>query len=236
MTTAPSEKQKKLVLIAAALVDGLMISYAKALATLKLKLRRARSASDVEMALAGFELELDTIIRQGTAGMPAEVAREFLSLWGLNTNGILLPYPLIISSEALMSQRVRSAVERGRLALELAARITGQSSQSLAPLTVLTTSEAYDIRKTLDAAFSGLAQMAIVEAGRPHFERKQAIPVLDDRTTELCRDEMAWQIQPWDKPFVHAPTGSRWMAPPFIGANLPPKKRFHFCRTGVAPA
>lgn len=91
------------------------------------------------------------------------------------------------------------------------------------------------VKRTVDFLAMSELNGGIQDAGTGIFSRKQAVPVIDGDTTDLCRYRMAWQVQPWDGYFVDAVTGAQWLHPPFVEGGLPPSESFHFCRTTQRP-
>lgn len=86
-----------------------------------------------------------------------------------------------------------------------------------------------------DATAGRIVNLNLLSSGSGIFTRKQAVPILDSETTDLCRNRMAFQVVLWDGLFTDPETGAAWETPPFIGNGLPRREIFHYCRTGMRP-
>jgi hypothetical protein len=134
----------------------------------------------------------------------------------------------------LLTDNLRFQLDTARNRASMMSKQTGLSLTQALDLEFSKT-DAYNLQKAFDAAAGMAMQREVYEAGRGIFPRKVAIPTLDNETTDLCRNRMAFQVRAWDEMFVDEVSGAQWLFPPFIGAGLDRHEEFHFCRTFSVP-
>jgi hypothetical protein len=214
--------------------DALLSDYDAAVLRLRLALGEARGQDSdtlLQLAILAFLAALQALTQDEAAALATVYGQQLAEL-----NPVFALPPVIDAAEhrVIYSQAARIISER-RERIAAQAQQTGLSVSHLAPDMLFPPSDANSVRKALDSANLRAAQAWGYIAGTGNGLRKLAVPTIDNRTTDLCRNRMAWQERAWEEYFVDPLTGAQWLYPPFVGGGLPPAESFHYCRTIAVP-
>lgn len=215
--------------------DEDMEDYRLIVAAFLMSLYRAREQRDENMirdAINAFLLAINALLERGSNNLIAAIITAF-PLYR-QAFPIVNPAPVMAGVNLIMDgmrQDLMLSLER----LRLQSAQTGLLVTDLAQTGLVTARKFNEIKQAVDVQIQTAAQEALWSGGSGVYNSKIAVPVIDNGTTDLCRNRMAYQVRAWDEPFTDPKTGAQWQFPPFIGGGLPPAEAFHWCRTTVAP-
>jgi hypothetical protein len=200
---------------------------------LSIELDRAASERDSRRAMDAFIAALILLLTDAEDNLGGELPRYMLSLWGVGSVAFKGSQKISQYAEALRNFSERKLEDTFQIAAVASVSTGGDVPATLSAM-VSAPSFRVQLHRNADFLLSSLGQQAILEAGEPHFARKMAVGVADDRQSRICR-RMDGQVVDWGDYFVDPLSHARWLAPPFIYGGLPPDESWHPCRTSVSP-
>ncbi len=209
--------------------DEVVNAAQRAIDTFLLHLVRNEDSVDefaVNVAVVAFLASFEDLIITGTNELNLFALRQFKELADVVPSVNLVEQRMLIES-------VRTELARKIESLRLQSEQTGIAVNKSAPTQMLSARKVNEIRMSLDAITVRTAQRGVFTAGIGVLETKKSVALIDDVTTDLCRNRMNGQVRPWQDYFVDPLTNARWLYPPFIGSTLSAKEIFHYCRTMI---
>ncbi|MFA5344430.1 MAG: hypothetical protein WC381_10770 [Kiritimatiellia bacterium] len=216
------------------LVDRSVGSFDVLVLMLGLELGRARTERESHAAIEAFLAALALLLREAEQDLGRTLPELMFQLWPLES-ATVGEYPQIRSYGESLTRLARSRLEDIFTVASMGSLQTGGNVPDVVASLAAAPMLRLQLHRAADAALSSTGQASLYLAGRGHYPGKQAIPLIDERTTPLCRSRMAYQIRPWDEPFRDPATGASWQFPPFVYGGLPSGEAFHDCRTSIAP-
>jgi hypothetical protein len=211
--------------------------YQVYLAALLAHLLQSQNDDSDTAKMAGIALFLTGITELATRFETEAVPRYFAELerlWGIKVYQLANTFQIPQISSNWLSG-IRDQITSLENDAKQIAGVTARTAGDELADAIKSKSFAAAVTRRSDIALSMMGQAAIYSAGINTGWRKQAIPVIDSRTTQLCKLRMAYQVRDWDEYFEDPSSGAKWLFPPFIYAGLPRSEEFHFCRTSIAP-
>lgn len=233
-TSGASEAQRELAVRNKDSVDRAVAALMLLLLLLRRNLGQARDETQAALRIAAFSAQLELLISRQTELLDTEMRQALELLFGI-AGTQTVDFNRVFPAGRILASRITTQLAQSQDEARLGAYQTGQPYPQV--LAGLTGAPAFvsSIKRKADTAFSFIAQGSLYATGSGQAQRKIAVPVLDERTTALCRNRMAYQVRDWEAYFEDPLTGARWLFPPFINGGLPSREAFHFCRTTIAP-